>query len=292
MEVKNKITCLYHSSDLDGKCSAAIVYLAEQKNVELVGVVHDAPIPWDKISGYPVVMVDFSYYYMDMYEIQSKARAFTWIDHHKTAIDECRFHNFQAIGIQEVGRAACELAWEFYYSGRPVPVAVTLLGRYDVRDEHNQIYGWEEMILPFQMGMRNQHHEPTDQIWRELLFSDDALKIVPQLISEGRGILQYQRQENAKYVVAFSFETYLQEFRAIACNKGLTNSMLFDSVYDPAKHDLMITFCHTRKCWNVSLYSTKPEIDCGLIAKRFGGGGHKGAAGFHCDILPFKLGRV
>jgi nanoRNase/pAp phosphatase (c-di-AMP/oligoRNAs hydrolase) len=39
----------------------------------------------------------------------------------------------------------------------------------------------------------------------------------------------------------------------------------------------------------VSLYSTKPEIDCGEIARTFGGGGHKGAAGFQCTELPFAI---
>jgi nanoRNase/pAp phosphatase (c-di-AMP/oligoRNAs hydrolase) len=52
----------------------------------------------------------------------------------------------------------------------------------------------------------------------------------------------------------------------------------------------MVTFVRrVDKLWNVSLYSTKPEIDCGEIAKSFGGGGHKGAAGFQGKELPFKI---
>lgn len=55
-------------------------------------------------------------------------------------------------------------------------------------------------------------------------------------------------------------------------------------------YDLMITFVRRKdKLWNVSLYSTKPEIDCGEIAKSFGGGGHKGAAGFQVKELPFEI---
>ena len=41
--------------------------------------------------------------------------------------------------------------------------------------------------------------------------------------------------------------------------------------------------------WSVSLYSIDPNIDCGSIAKKHGGGGHPGAAGFQCDSLPFEL---
>jgi hypothetical protein len=55
-------------------------------------------------------------------------------------------------------------------------------------------------------------------------------------------------------------------------------------------YDIMITFCRSPdKMWNVSLYSTKPEIDCGAIAKSFGGGGHRGASGFQCKELPFEI---
>lgn len=35
---------------------------------------------------------------------------------------------------------------------------------------------------------------------------------------------------------------------------------------------------------------TKPEVDCGAIAKLLGGGGHRGAAGFICGELPWKQG--
>jgi nanoRNase/pAp phosphatase (c-di-AMP/oligoRNAs hydrolase) len=37
--------------------------------------------------------------------------------------------------------------------------------------------------------------------------------------------------------------------------------------------------------WIISLYSR--NIDVSEIAKKYGGGGHKGAAGFHCKDLPF-----
>jgi hypothetical protein len=105
--------------------------------------------------------------------------------------------------------------------------------------------------------------------------------------------------------------------KAIAINLGHTNSKVFDSVWakdcprcialesEEGDHeecevchgtgsiepyDLMILFVRRKdNLWNVSLYSTKDDIDCGAIAKSFGGGGHKGAAGFQCDELPFEF---
>lgn len=37
-----------------------------------------------------------------------------------------------------------------------------------------------------------------------------------------------------------------------------------------------------------AIYSSNKEIDCSKIAESFGGGGHKGAAGFSSDELLFK----
>jgi len=45
-----------------------------------------------------------------------------------------------------------------------------------------------------------------------------------------------------------------------------------------------------REIKRINLESVDPSvIDCGAIAKTFGGGGHKKAAGFQCGELPFEL---
>jgi hypothetical protein len=89
------------------------------------------------------------------------------------------------------------------------------------------------------------------------------------------------------YARSCAFEVELDGLRCIAINKGLTNSLLFKSVYDPEKHDAMVSFVRREKFWKVSIYADKPEVDASAICKARGGGGHKGAAGFQCEALPF-----
>jgi nanoRNase/pAp phosphatase (c-di-AMP/oligoRNAs hydrolase) len=69
----------------------------------------------------------------------------------------------------------------------------------------------------------------------------------------------------------------------------MTNSQTFDSVWDPEKYDAMLTFGWRRGQWTVSLYSVKQDVDVSEVAVKHGGGGHKGAAGFQCTELPFRL---
>ena len=74
--------CIYHSRDLDGWMSAAIVKLWNPK-VELIGWDYGQPIP--DISFKEVIMVDISFPKEVM--VDNKNRL-TWIDHHASAIKD------------------------------------------------------------------------------------------------------------------------------------------------------------------------------------------------------------
>ena len=83
---------------------------------------------------------------------------------------------------------------------------------------------------------------------------------------------------------------HLEGYKAFALNLGLCNSEYFKSV-DNGTYDLLIPFSFDGDEWIISLYSR--NIDVSEIAKKYGGGGHKGAAGFHCKELPFcKLQKI
>jgi len=105
--------CFYHRGDLDGHCSGAIVR-HRFPECRMVGIDYEDAFPWEKIeSGERVVMVDFSLP-MDLMEAIKEAYPFTWIDHHKTAIDKAREAGFETAGLLMVGKAGCELTWEYF----------------------------------------------------------------------------------------------------------------------------------------------------------------------------------
>jgi nanoRNase/pAp phosphatase (c-di-AMP/oligoRNAs hydrolase) len=82
-----------------------------------------------------------------------------------------------------------------------------------------------------------------------------------------------------------SFEIEFKGLKAICLNGGGFNSDVFKSVYDESRHDIMMPFQFNGRFWTVSLYTTKDEVDCSVIAKSMGGGGHKKAAGFQVDDI-------
>lgn len=276
--------CFYHSADLDGHCSGAIVK-ARFPDAQLYGINYGDPFPWQDIQrGEEVYMVDFSLQpFSEMVELSHLARL-TWIDHHKSAIEEAQKHGFSCERrVVDTNFAACELCWRTLFAESPLPQAVFWLGRYDIW-KHEEHPG----ALEFQYGMRMKRTDPSDSdnlpFWFAIFKDDEFAK---KIRGEGALYLAYETEQNRKFAAAFAFETTLDGLRCIAVNKGFTNSLVFKSVYDPSKHDAMLSFAYRGGKWTVSLYADKPEVDVSVICKARGGGGHKGAAGFQCEELPF-----
>lgn len=286
--------CFYHSADLDGHCSGAIIR-AKYPECVMIGTDYNRPFNWDCIGPDEIVyMVDMSLQPFDrMVRLADTCGHLVWIDHHKTAMDDYSKCGRHIGGLREIGKAACELVWE-YFSPDPVltPAPVYLLGRYDVFDLE------DDTVLHFQYGMRALDTDPADPktiaLWETLLCLDDRIRDriadrIEDICCAGRHILNYINTDNGKYARSAAFSVELDGMRCIAINKMATNSQLFDSVWNQDRYDAMLAFGWRNGGWVVSLYSDKPDVDVSRVAKNHGGGGHANAAGFHCRHLPFAL---
>jgi len=271
--------CFYHSADLDGKCSGAIVKQVYPE-CEMIGINYGEEFPWgDLVLNETVFMVDFSLQpFSDMFRL-NEITNLVWIDHHISAIEEANKNNFFAYRqILVNDMAACESVWNYFYSSIPIPKVVHLLGRYDVWD---LIDG----TLELQNGMRLNDTSPENQKFWGNLFSNDVA--VDDLIQTGAILLKKQNIDNELHAKSCAFETELDGLKVIAMNTNFLSSIAFKSVWDSDKYDAMLAFIFRKKFWSVSLYTDKDGIDVSKVCKARGGGGHKQAAGFQCNELPF-----
>lgn len=301
---EDPMKCFYHSADLDGKCSAAIVR-RKYPEIELIGINYGEPFPWGSIEhGEPVIMVDFALQpFSDMLRLAELA-SLVWIDHHKTAMAEADkagwFHEGQregyfvddqcfVPGLRRIGRGACAWTWEYLFSDEQMPRSIQLIAAYDVWDHH------APDCLPFQNGMSLVDNGPEAEIWRMLIYpgmmTED--RAMHQIVIDGTAIMEYRRRQSEAGAKSLCFDVEIDGLKLLAANVGQTNSQFFDSQWDPEKYHAMCAFVWrpSAGAWSVSLYSTRADVDCGSVCKARGGGGHKGAAGFQCDELPFVLGR-
>lgn len=314
--------CIYHSRDLDGWCSAAIVkkWFIENNSD---GIVYGNPYIGDKsiisgkkiensltlfgwdygdeipnLSSYSkVVMVDISFPPDVMKEI-SKTKSLTWIDHHISAIkaneEITNSDRPQVDGWRSPKYAACELTWMHYFSHTPcIPEFVRLLGRYDCFGHK----GTEEerAVLEFQYAARASYKNVDDcynylREWDSHDFeANDAFK--SSMIDKGKAIYSYlcteaEQDYNTRFTVDFD------GYKFACINKKRFNPINFginyhnDRADDILYYDGVACFHYENGYWNFSLYNDNGSVDCSEICKRRGGGGHKGAAGFRVkDIL-------
>lgn len=273
--------CIYHRVDFDGQCSAAIIR-RKFPDIKLVPYQYRDEIDLEQFRDQEVIAVDISLQPFKRMRELAKISNLVWIDHHATALEEHIKRPMPLLdsNLSNDEKAGCELAWEWAFPNESTPRAVYLLGRYDVWD-----LDASDDIMPFQYGMKSRETEPTSDIWKKLFRGS----LVMDIIRDGKRVHEYARSENAK-ICASSFDATMHGLDLLCLNTCGLGSQTFDSKWDPKKYDAMCVFHNVRnECWTISLYTDKDGIDVGAIAKRNGGGGHKGAAGWQTDVLPKKL---
>ena len=132
------------------------------------------------------------------------------------------------------------------------------------------------------MGFDAYDKSPDNEIWYNLL--DDGTE--KKYIEEGKVIIKYRDSFTKEYCESKGFETEFEGYKVYAMNIGLAGSDWFKSV-DNGSYDILMPFSYNGRynSWSYSMYSK--TVDVSNIAKKYGGGGHRGAAGFNLDKLIF-----
>ena len=114
--------------------------------------------------------------------------------------------------------------------------------------------------------------------------------IIQRLIDEGEIINRYVDITNNKIASENAFPLDFDRYKFLAINHVGPGSKMLEGVFDEEKFDGMLIFRKSPGGWVVSMYAgPKQKLDCGALAKKHGGGGHKDSAGFVCSKLPFKI---
>lgn len=284
---------IIHHNDLDGRCSAAIIryfYMQFLHEVSPSCIEMDYNLELDLTLLNDVLGKDDTLYIVDFSlkeDVMEKVFAITknvvWIDHHKTAME--RKYSIEIPGIRGNEFAACEYTWKYmcerFEINNPIdvdiPVAVKLISD---RDNWNWKFGEETKL--FNAGMITVDNDPNSSIWNDVF---NSYSEVVKIMGRGTVLCAYQESSWRNSMDNSGFETAFDGHRCFAINLGGIGSEAYGERIN--NYDLCVDFKFTGKNWIVSLRSTK--IDVSEIAKKYGGGGHKGAAGFTLNECPIGL---
>lgn len=284
LDPKRETICLYHN-DPDGCCAAAVVRKAFGENLRLQPLEIGEDVPWPAIkAARQVVLVDFSLAMDDMERLRDEFD-FVWVDHHKSALAILGEAMAEVPGERSVDEAACVLSWQTFFPARPLPRAVAYIGDRDI---------WRNALpntQAFSEGLYQLDFSPSNwELWQRLL--EDEQDLVAELIERGGLLYQARMKQIAQAVDHRGFETTFEGHRTLAINQRGSGDMgeyIRQSGY-------VIGYCYAevmragRLQTIVTLYSD--QVDVSEIARKFGGGGHRGAAGFQFDRpgRPFPAG--
>lgn len=234
-----------------------------------------------------------------------------WIDHHKSTFDMiAKYPELNTIsGIRYDGIAACNLSYIYFknttnYSYNrdsiisyldeakyersalafhkdfedryKIPIIIRTIGRYDV-------WVMDDVVKDFHIGF-----DISEDIIHQCIESasfDRTTFMKAQ--SDGKIINKYNERTWKKHLDMYGFKMNVEVqdgkiVRALCLNTPYRTSLVFGDRINDEDIDVCIPYTYdgnTNK-WCYSVYTTKDDVDCSEIAKFFGGGGHKKAAGF------------
>lgn len=283
--------CIYHGFCADGFGAAWVVRKAlGADQVDFHAASYGQPPP--DVTGRHVIMVDFSYKRAVLDSMIQSVQSILILDHHKTAaedlapfrVEECgsaRFINQDMNGVwrdfEELGRpkivalfdmerSGAGMTWDYFYPDIKRP---PLIDRIEDRDL------WRFQFADTRDIQANVFSYPYDFLVWDKLMEEPLLS----LAMAGAAIERKHHKDVAELVGA-------SKRRMIIGGHDIPVANLPYTLTSDAGHMMCAgepfaaCYLDTPQGRTFSLRSTDAGLDVSEIAKRYGGGGHRNAAGF------------
>lgn len=259
---------LYHAKCQDGLGAKYAAWHKFRDNAVYIPVNYNEPVP-EKVYGKSndIYIIDFSYPKDVLLDIQSKVNSIVVLDHHKTAKEALEGLDFAHFDMDKSGAV---LAWEYFHPGTPIP---GLLTRIMDRD----IWKWQYKDTTQVLAMVSLAEEDFSK-W------DDLEAIGPEAVAKmGQHVVAYQDlcvKQAMDYVRVVKWRGY---------DVAVINSTHMTSeVGNQLCKTLDVDFAIVWSMYPIGVvymgFRSVGDFDVSAIAKTFGGGGHKNAAGASAPI--------
>ncbi|HAS6086790.1 TPA: hypothetical protein RQJ37_001564 [Vibrio vulnificus] len=272
-----KTICIYHANCCDGMGAAWVVHQAlnENDDVEFIAASYQGELP--EVIDAHVIIVDFSFKQDQMRELARKAASILVIDHHKTAQAELipLIESGVIQGVFDMTQSGAMLTWNHFFPGQEPPALIKHIQDRDL---------WKFELPGTREIQAALYSYPMElDVWDKLMELD-----VQQLYQEGVAI-DRAHLKNVKGLVEYCvFESLIAGYAVptLNCNYMFASdagNIMAEGVPFSATYQETVGY---RK---YSLRSVpNGGIDVSEIAAKFGGGGHRHAAGFKIALSELQ----
>lgn len=266
---------LYHANCMDGFCAAWLMWKVHQDAFEYRPITYDDPVP-DDVDGRDLYLVDFSFKAPVVEDILSRVSRLVILDHHKSAKEELKgFDNTERCHIVfDMDKSGARITQE--YLGLPSNWIVDYtedrdLWRHKLEDSREVNAGLRMLDFDF-------------AVW-EVMQQD-----MKDIVGMGRIICLYQKQLVIAHVEKAAICVFLGNHivPVVNCTAGDLISDVAGTLAKAATFG--VTFFVDGQGRYVYSLRSRGDFDVSELASKYGGGGHKNAAGVTFnDIRHFEV---
>ena len=276
----SKSIIIYHGLCSDGFTAAWVARKALGDDAEFVPASYGDDPP--DVSGKDVYILDFSYKRPVMLDLIGKAAKLVCLDHHRTAAEDlaplCPAEGESFVDniniIFDMSKSGAMLAWEYFFPKKIVPKLVLYV-------QDRDLWKWELKASRRISAVVGSYPMEWDR-WDFLAADIENPVGFNSMAREGGAILRYQ-DRLIDSAVSHAREIVLAGHRVLAVNTTVLASEIGNRLAEGRPFGA--TWFATgegKMIW--SLRSTEAGIDVSEVAKQYGGGGHRNAAGFTSPI--------
>jgi oligoribonuclease NrnB/cAMP/cGMP phosphodiesterase (DHH superfamily) len=284
------IKCIYHHPCLDGFASLLIVKIncgfnnvdgipANYKITSIQSILEKVTISDD------VLIVDFSFSREELLLLKGQVRSLIVLDHHLTSERGLKGLHFC---VFDQNKSGCTLTWEYFHQDEPVPILLRYI-------EDNDL--WRHKMPHTSELIASLRTYPMDEClwWEQFLLGGE--ESVARLISEGESIVRYQQRIVDRFL-SMDDSGMLQIEQIAGYPVPIINSNHLASEIGSSlakRYPFVVIYFDDKNLRNFDLRSSKENsrsVDVSIVAEKFGGGGHKHAAGFRIEKDFKKLNEL
>jgi nanoRNase/pAp phosphatase (c-di-AMP/oligoRNAs hydrolase) len=253
---------IYHANCTDGFGAAYAAWkLLGDRATYFAAKYGEAP---PDVKDKCVVVLDFSYDNATTKRLIADAKSFLVIDHHKSAMVE--LHDVSCTHF-DMNHSGAMLSWKFFHPGKDAPRMIKHI-------EDRDLWKWEipyskEFAAAFDMV-------PFDFEEFDKYLDDSA---VDDAQERGAYILAYSKTVISK-IAKNAHARKMNGKDVLVVNSPHWMSEIGNALSTRCDFALIWYYDHSTRQVKVSLRAHHDDADVSEVAKKFGGGGHRKAAGF------------
>lgn len=272
------IVILYHAECPDGFGAAWATYKKLGDDAEYIGVYHNSPFP-EGLKDKNIYLLDFCYPEKETKELMARNKSVTAIDHHVSREGAIKMTENYSYSVDNSGSV---LSWKYFNKDVPVP---SLLRYVEDGDLWRFAIPNSRVICAFINTLDYDF-----QTWNKLAEDLEDEDKNRQFTEQGGIIIKYEGELVRRLIKESARPVMFEGYETLAVNAPhMLASDVGHGLYEK-KPPIAIVWSEDKNRVNVSLRSDG-TVDVSKIASKFGGGGHKAAAGFSLpsiDALPWS----